>query len=82
MLAGEPGDDWLAAVGDSPACVEPLAEWLAGVLLSADSVGRVVLVCDELNWLDDVLDQVRLDDWLELRVVEEVVLDLVGDVPV
>lgn len=81
MLAGEPGDDWLAAGGDSPACVEPLGEGLVGVLVSADSVdGGVVLVCDGLNRLDDVLDHVWRDDWLELRVNEEVVPELVGDV--
>lgn len=80
VLAGEPGDDWPAAGGDSPACVEPLGEGLVGVLVSADSVDRLELVCEGLNRLDDVLDHVRRDDWLELRVNEEAVPELVGDV--
>lgn len=84
MLDGDPGDDWLAGVGDSPTCAERLGEWPVGVVVSADAVDRVVVGCDGLDllpvisglednvrrkdWLEDVLD-----DWLGLRDHEEVV---------
>lgn len=77
MLDGDPGGDRLA--GDSPSCVELVGEWLVGVVVPADLVDRVVVLCAGLDdvvlrkdWLDGVLD-----DWLELRVHEEVVPVLV-----
>lgn len=51
MLDGDPGDDWLAGVGDSPTCAELLGRWLVGVVVSADVVDRLALVCDGLDLL-------------------------------